>query len=191
VVAGVDEAGRGSLAGPVVAAAVILPPDCILPDVKDSKRLTPAARERLCLLIREAAVDVAVAVAAVEAVDALNVLRATHVAMRQALSRLSPTPDLALVDGLPVPELGFPQMAIVKGDCRSVSIAAASIIAKVERDRMMCELEARFPGYGFADHKGYGTQRHIQALRALGPCPAHRRSFAPVRLSAQMDLLAD
>ena len=188
VIAGVDEAGRGSLAGPVVAAAVILPVGCLLPGVQDSKKLTPAEREQLYHEIRAAAQVVAVAHCQADVVDAVNILRATHIAMRNALEQLSPTPDLVLVDGLFVPELGFPQVAIVKGDGKSISIAAASIIAKVERDAMMRELDAQYPGYGFAEHKGYGTAQHRRALRTLGPCPIHRRSFAPVQLCAQMTL---
>jgi ribonuclease HII len=180
-IAGVDEAGRGPLAGPVVAAAVILPHDAELPPVKDSKQLTAAEREGLAAALK-ALPGIAWAVAVVPAgeIDELNILRATHRAMREAVTRLAPPADFALIDGLPVREFPVPSQAIVKGDALSASIAAASILAKTHRDALMEGLEARFPGYGFARHKGYGTTEHLEALRRLGPCPEHRRSFAPV-----------
>lgn len=179
--AGVDEAGRGPLAGPVVAAAVLLPTGIKLPGVTDSKQLTPDERERAFLRIVGAAQAVAVAFVEAEAIDALNILRATHRAMAIALSSLPDLPHLALVDGRPVPGLPCPHLALVKGDCLSLSIAAASIVAKVVRDRHMVALDALHPGYGFAQHKGYPTAQHVRALSRLGPSPVHRHSFAPVR----------
>ena len=180
-VAGVDEAGRGPLAGPVVAAAVILPPGLDLPAVRDSKQLSAAAREALAAAVK-ALPGVAWAVAVVSAgeIDELNILRATHKAMREAVTRLAPPAEFALIDGLPVREFPVPSLAVVKGDALSASIAAASILAKTHRDRLMDALDARFPGYCFAKHKGYGTAEHLEALERLGPCPEHRRSFAPV-----------
>jgi len=180
-VAGVDEVGRGPLAGPVMAAAVILPIGFSLP-VADSKVLTARARERLSeAILADPAVHVGLGVLDAVAVDRLNILRATHEAMRMALAALDVEPDFALVDGLAVPRLPTPAEFLVKGDSRSASIAAASIVAKVERDRYMVEQAETWPGYGFARNKGYGTREHIDALRRLGPCPLHRRSFAPVR----------
>ena len=184
-VAGVDEAGRGALAGPVVAAAVMLAPGERIPGIDDSKRLTPQQREELEQVIQERALGWAVGVASAEEVDELNVLRATERAMAGALRLLRPVPDYALVDGRPVRGLPVASQAIIHGDARSVSIAAASVLAKVERDRIMCALHGRYPEYGFADHKGYATRQHGEALLQHGPCPIHRRSFEPVRLSAQ------
>lgn len=181
-VAGVDEAGRGPLAGPVVAAAVILPAwPCPLP-VNDSKQLTEHQRARLFDGLQQLQ-EIQIGIGIVESaeIDGINILRATHKAMRLALEQLRPAADFALVDGLPVKGLPVPHRAIVKGDGRSQSIAAASIIAKVVRDRLMEQAEIEWPGYGFARHKGYGTAAHLEALRRLGPTPLHRRSFAPVR----------
>lgn len=187
-VAGVDEAGRGPLAGPVVAACVFVPAEvsereysCALADLNDSKQLTPAKRDLFFDAIhRLAGVEVGVGVADHEEIDRLNILRATHLAMARAVDSLPSRPDHVLVDGLPVP--GFPceSTALVHGDSRSFLIAAASVIAKVTRDRQMDLLDIRFPEYGFAKHKGYGTREHVQALFELGPCPEHRRSFRPV-----------
>lgn len=180
-VAGVDEAGRGPLAGPVVAAAVILDPDRIPPGLNDSKRLTPARREALAPEIRAQALW-ALGLASVQEIDALNILRASHLAMCRALAALPARPDLALVDGNLLPrELPCPGQAVVKGDSRSLSIAAASILAKVERDRIMAGLDRECPGYGWAENAGYPTASHRQALIRLGPTPHHRRSFGPVR----------
>lgn len=181
-IAGVDEAGRGPLAGPVVAAAVILPAwPCPLP-VNDSKQLTEAQRSCLFAGLQQLpGIQIGVGIVAAAEIDELNILRATHKAMRLALVQLRPGADFALVDGLPVPGLPVPHRAVVKGDGRSQSIAAASIIAKVWRDRMMEQAELEWPGYGFARHKGYGTVAHLEALRRLGATPLHRRSFAPVR----------
>ncbi|MFM7215059.1 MAG: ribonuclease HII [Verrucomicrobiota bacterium] len=187
--AGVDEAGRGPLAGPVVAAAVILPMSWIrdglpreLRSINDSKKLTPIQREDFFKRLKGAAgVEHGVAMADASTIDAINILQATHHAMNQALLGLVPLPDHALVDGNPVPSLVIPQTALVKGDSRSYSIAAASILAKVTRDRRMDEADRRWPEYGFARHKGYPTTEHLEALRRHGPCPIHRRSFAPLR----------
>lgn len=178
-VVGVDEAGRGPLAGPVVVAAVALPPEYRLAGLNDSKQLSARQRERLYAALRqEAAIGIGVAVIEVATIDRLNILRATHLGMRQAAAELAP--DFILVDGLPVPGLPCESLALVQGDARCASIAAASIIAKVTRDRLMVAAEETYPGYGFARHKGYGTAAHLAALRRLGPCPLHRRSFAPV-----------
>jgi ribonuclease HII len=177
----VDEAGRGPLAGPVVAAAVVLPATGVPEGIDDSKRLAANTRARLAAQIRSAVgVQVGIGVVEPDDIDRLDILRATHVAMRLALLALDPLPDLALVDGLPVPGLPVRSMAIVRGDARSVSVAAASIVAKVYRDDVVATLDRLYPGYGFSRHKGYGTAQHLAALRRLGPCPAHRRSFAPV-----------
>ncbi len=180
-VAGVDEAGRGPLAGPVVAAAVILPQGVKLPPVRDSKQLSAAERDALAeAVVNLPGVCWAVAVVSAADIDGINILRATHQAMRAAVMQLMPPADFALIDGLPVRDFPVPSQAIVKGDALSASIAAASILAKTHRDRLMVGLDAQFPGYGFSRHKGYGTAEHLAALRCLGPCPEHRRSFAPV-----------
>ncbi len=187
-IAGVDEAGRGPIAGPVVAAAAILSDGCRLPGLADSKLLKAEQRERLFDRIREKAVCVAVGVADARTVDRLNVLRATHFAMNEAVRQLRPRPDLLLVDGRGLPGVGLPQRAIVGGDRTCGSIAAASIVAKVVRDRMMMELDRAYPGYGFARHKGYSTRQHLARLLELGACPEHRLSFAPVRAARQRRL---
>jgi len=187
-VAGVDEAGRGPLAGPVVAAAVLFEKDFLeaeaeasLAGLDDSKKLSAKRREFFYALLSECPqVRAGIGRASVEEIDSLNILRATHLAMARALGKIAPPPDLALVDGLPVKGLPVPHRAIVGGDAASLSIAAASVMAKVTRDRFMVKLAATYPGYDFERHKGYGTQAHLEALRRLGPCPAHRRSFAPV-----------
>ncbi len=187
-IAGVDEAGRGPLAGPVVAAAVVLPTAWIqgglpqpLRGLNDSKQLSPARRAAFCEFLL-AHPEVRSGIAAIEAgeIDTLNILRATHRAMGFALAALNPVPDHALIDGLPVPSLPLRHTALVKGDARSLSIAAASVLAKVTRDRRMVEFDRAYPGYGFAQHKGYGTAEHLAALERLGPSPIHRRSFAPL-----------
>ena len=178
-IAGVDEAGRGPLAGPVVAAAVILPRSETLPGVFDSKQLSDKCRRKLRDEIFEVA-EVSVGVAEVQEIDSLNILRATHLAMHRAVAGLKKV-DYVLVDGLPVKGFSCPAENMIKGDARSASIAAASIVAKVYRDEMMEELDEKFPGYGIAAHKGYGTAAHLAALRDLGVTPVHRRSFAPVR----------
>jgi ribonuclease HII len=180
-IAGIDEAGRGALAGPVVAAAVILPEKFRHRKLKDSKQLLPELREKIYheLVARE---DTTWSVGVVDSteIDAINILRATHKAMRLALDALGLLPDHVLIDGLPVSTLPLPQTAIIDGDCISLSIAAASVIAKVTRDRLMREFCARFPEYCFSQHKGYGTELHLMKLHEHGPCPIHRRSFEPV-----------
>jgi ribonuclease HII len=184
-VAGVDEAGRGAWAGPVVAGAVLLPRLSEIPaslrGIHDSKLLTPALREKLFDIIIEAALSYAVGLAPAEAIDRMGILPATRAAMYAALEALSPAPQAALIDAVRLPALRYPQQAIIKGDQKSLSIAAASIVAKVSRDRWMRECEAQYPGYGFSRHKGYGTLQHRAALDACGPCAIHRRSFAPLR----------
>jgi len=182
-VAGVDEVGVGPLAGPVVAAAVVLPDDVELLGLDDSKRVTRIARERLAAQIRDAALDVSVAEVPPDEVDALNVYQASLEAMRRALSGLAVGVHHVLVDARTVPGIDVPQTAIVAGDRSEACIAAASIVAKVHRDALMGDLERRHPGYGFARHKGYGTVEHLDALKRLGPSAAHRLSFAPVAAS--------
>jgi ribonuclease HII len=188
-VAGVDEAGRGPLAGPVVAAAAILPAKwaktglpCEIEGLNDSKQLTPRQREVFFAFLT-ACTEVQYAITQIGSlrIDEINILRATHQAMNAALTELVPQPQHALVDGWPVKTLRVPQTAIVKGDARSYSIAAASVLAKVTRDRLMLKFDEQWPVYGFAEHKGYGTARHLAAIAAHGPCPIHRRSFAPLR----------
>jgi ribonuclease HII len=182
----VDEAGRGPLAGPVVAAAVVLPHEFRHRTLTDSKQLSPDQREKIYAeLTNRAEILWAVGVSDVDIIDAYNILRATWRAMALALDGLSIKPDYVLIDGLPVPPVRIPQTAIVKGDCKSFSIAAASVIAKVTRDRMMLQFHEQYPQYGFAQHKGYGTPEHLAALAQHGPCPIHRRTFAPVRQSRE------
>lgn len=181
LVAGVDEAGRGPLAGPVVAAAVILNDLQPIKGLRDSKTLGPAARERLALEIRAKSLCCSVAQASVEEIDRLNILQATLLAMRRAVEGLRLVPARVLVDGNRLPLLRMPAEAIVRGDSRVAAISAASIIAKVDRDRLLVALHDEFPAYGFAVHKGYPTPEHLTALRAHGACDAHRRSFQPVR----------
>lgn len=192
IVAGVDEAGRGPLAGPVVAAAVILPDRYRLSGLNDSKQLSARQRDEFFLtLTTDPSVRFGVGIVDTEWIDRINILQATHRAMAEALRRLPVQPDHVLVDGLPVKSLTIAQTAIVKGDARSFSIAAASVIAKVTRDRLMLELHAQYPVYGFDQHKGYPTPEHLAALRAHGPCPVHRRTFGPVRerlVQAEMSL---
>lgn len=180
-VCGIDEAGRGPLAGPVVAAAVILPPGYSLPGLNDSKKLTARKREVLyAALMEDDAVQKCIAQATVQEIDELNILRATHLAMRRAAEGLPGGADFCLIDGLPVPGFPLPGRSIVKGDARCLSIAAASILAKVWRDHYMNELDRQFPAYGFARHAGYGTKAHIQAIHEHGITIHHRRTFAPV-----------
>ena len=181
VLAGVDEAGRGPLAGPVVAAAVVLHPRRPVDGLADSKLLTPRARARLDIAIRARARSLAVASASVEEIEELNILRASLLAMRRAVKALSPPPTRVLVDGNRVPDLDCEVRSIVSGDALVPEISAASIIAKVARDREMLLLDRQYPEYGFASHKGYPTRAHRRALERHGPCPAHRRTFAPVR----------
>ena len=182
---GVDEAGRGPLAGPVVAAAVILPPNTPLSGLNDSKKLSPRQRERLAAEIRATALAWAVAEASAAEIDAWNILRSTLRAMARAVAALPLTPDEVLVDGNQAPALEVPVRTIIGGDALEPAIMAASILAKTHRDARLVALEARHPGYGFARHKGYGTAAHLAALARLGPCPEHRRSFAPVRAALE------
>jgi ribonuclease HII len=180
-IAGIDEAGRGPLAGPVVAAAVVLPEGLHLAGVDDSKKLSPDTRERLFDLIMAQAVSVGVGMAGPEVIDRINILQATRQAMREAVLQLSPAADYLLIDGISTIDLPIPQKTVKKGDSLSLSIAAASIIAKVTRDRLMCELDLRHPGYGFSAHKGYGCASHQEAIRQLGPSAVHRLTFGGVR----------
>ena len=176
-VCGIDEAGRGPLAGPVFAAAVILPPETEIPGLNDSKKLSAKKREELFPLIQEKAIAWSVAFATEQEIDSVNILQATYLAMRRACEGLSTPADYALVDGNRMPPLSIPGETVVKGDSLSASIAAASILAKVSRDRLMLELDALYPEYAFAKHKGYGTALHVELLKKYGPCPIHRRSF--------------
>lgn len=176
-ICGIDEAGRGPLAGPVVAGAVILPADCEILWLNDSKKLSAAKRELLYDEIMEKAEAVGVGMASPARIDEINILQATYEAMRQAVEKLGVTPDLLLNDAVTIPGLDIPQVPIIKGDAKSVSIAAASIIAKVTRDRLMVQYEEVLPGYGFAQHKGYGSREHIEALKKLGATPIHRKTF--------------
>ena len=177
LVCGVDEAGRGPLAGPVAAAAVSLPKDCRILYLNDSKKLSAARREALYEEICQKAVAYGVGLASAEEIDELNILQATYLAMKRALDQLSQTPAVLLNDAVTIPGVTIPQVPIVKGDAKSLSIAAASVLAKVTRDQIMTACDPIFPEYGFARHKGYGTAAHIEALRAFGPCSMHRRTF--------------
>jgi ribonuclease HII len=185
LVAGIDEAGRGPLAGPVVAAAVILPAGLRIKGVDDSKKLSPDTRERLFDMIMSLALSVGVGMGSPELIDRINILQATRHAMLSAVSQLTPQPDLILIDGISTIESPLPQKTIKKGDSLSLSIAAASIIAKVTRDRLMRELDSIHPGYGFSGHKGYGSASHLEAIRCLGPSPVHRLSFRGVKEHVQ------
>lgn len=188
IIAGIDEAGRGPLAGPVVAAAVILPENFRHAVLTDSKKLSVAARDEIYAELTAPGGVIAWAVSIVdnEEIDRINILRATHQAMRRAVTALAVAPQHALIDGLPVRPFPIPATALVKGDGLSFSIAAASVIAKVTRDRIMLEMDALYPGYNFSQHKGYCTEEHLAMLHAHGPCPIHRRSFMPVR-QTQLD----
>ncbi len=176
-ICGIDEAGRGPLAGPVVAGAVILPKDCQILYLNDSKKLSEKKRELLYEEIKEKAVSWGVGVVGPGRIDEINILQATYEAMREAVTQLNPSPEILLNDAVTIPGIDLMQIPIVKGDAKSVSIAAASIMAKVTRDRMMAEYDALYPEYGFARHKGYGTAVHIQAIKEHGPCPIHRSTF--------------
>ena len=176
-VCGIDEVGRGPLCGPVVAAAVILPKDCQILYLNDSKKLSEKKREELYDVIMEQAVAVGIGMASPERIDEINILQATYEAMRQAIGSLKVKPAVLLNDAVTIPEVEIPQIPIIKGDAKSVSIAAASIIAKVTRDRMMVEYDRIYPGYDLASNKGYGTKVHMEALKTIGPCEIHRRSF--------------
>ena len=184
LVAGVDEVGRGALAGPVVAAAVILPPDVNrdnLCSVRDSKEVVPAKRKLLCNVIRQEAISVSIGIVPSWTVDHIGIVKATRFAMMTAIKQLSRVPEFILIDGMEIPELEILQKGIVKGDKLCLSIACASIIAKVTRDEIMVVLNGHYPGYGFAFHKGYGTDHHLLCLSRRGPSPIHRYSFSPVK----------
>ena len=184
-IAGLDEAGRGCLAGPVVASAVILPVNdeilTLLDGVRDSKQVSAQARERLFHVIMQHALAVGVGFGSVELIDAINILQATKYAMRDALAQLSLRPQALLLDALLLHDIPLPQRSIIKGDARCLSIAAASIIAKVTRDRLMCQLHQQYPHYGFDQHKGYGTAAHLEALQTHGASPIHRTTFSPIK----------
>jgi ribonuclease HII len=188
-IAGLDEAGRGALAGPVVAAAVILPLDnpdleMLLREVDDSKQLRANKRQQLFELIVKTAVTYGIGSVAAPIIDTIGIIPATKQAMQAALAQLNPAPDYLLIDGrIRLPRIPLPQQSIIRGDSHSLTIAAASILAKVSRDRALVELDQQFPHYRFAQHKGYGTAQHCRALTDFGPCPQHRRSFAPLRLT--------
>lgn len=179
-IAGVDEAGRGPLAGPVVAAAVILPVRCRLIGVDDSKQLSVSERDRLYAAIMDRAVSVGVGSSTAEEIDRINILEATKLAMRRALAGLTPAPDYVLIDAVSLTGMAMPVRPIIKGDALSLSIAAASIVAKVTRDRVMVQFHEAYPQYNFLSHKGYGTEEHLARLAEYGPSPVHRRTFAPV-----------
>lgn len=176
-ICGIDEAGRGPLAGPVVAAAAVLPKDCQIFYLNDSKKLSEKKRDLLFDEIKEKAVAYGIGIVSPQVIDEINILQATYEAMRQAISQLNVIPEILLNDAVTIPGVDIMQVPIVKGDAKSVSIAAASILAKVTRDRMMIEYDQIYPEYGFAKHKGYGTAAHIATLKEYGPCPIHRRTF--------------
>ncbi len=177
LIAGIDEVGRGPLAGPVMAGAVILPKDHPILYLNDSKKLTEKKREELYEVIMKEAVAVGIGMASEQRIDEINILNATYEAMREAIGKLAPQPNILLNDAVKIPGVSIRQVPIIKGDAKSASIAAASIVAKVTRDRLMAEYEKIYPGYGFAKNKGYGTAEHIAAIKEMGPCPIHRRSF--------------
>ncbi len=187
-IAGADEVGRGSLFGAVVAAAVILSPDRPIDGLNDSKQIDPEAREELSALIRERAVAWTIEAVDAATIDRINIYEASRLAMKRAIERLRPAPDFALIDAVPL-DIAIPQHPLIKGDARCHAIAAASIIAKVHRDRMMCEWHRFYPEYGLASHKGYTAPDHLAALRGLGPTPQHRMTFEPVRQSALCSML--
>lgn len=177
LICGVDEAGRGPLAGPVCAAAVILPKGLVIPGLNDSKKLTDKRRRELFPIIQQEAVGFGIAFASQEEIDEINILQATFLAMRRAIDQLDPKPDFALIDGNRETDFGVPCKTVIKGDSLSANIAAASVLAKVTRDNWMIEAAEKYPGYGFEIHKGYGTKAHYAALEKLGPCAIHRRTF--------------
>ena len=187
-IAGLDEAGRGPLAGPVVAAAVVLPPDLLIPGVTDSKQVPEPERARLYDVICGQSVCYGVGIVDERTIDDVNIYQATIIAMERALQALSPLPDYLLIDAMTLPRISIPQKSLIKGDCRSHSIAAASILAKVTRDRLMCDLHKKFPRYNFEKHKGYGTREHLALIRKYGPCEAHRKSFNPVAAMLRGDV---
>ena len=176
-ICGIDEAGRGPLAGPVVAGAVILPKDCRILYINDSKKLSEKRRNELFDIIKEEAVTYGIGIIDAARIDEINILQATYEAMRSAINNLNPSPDILLNDAVTIPKVDIKQVPIIKGDAKSISIGAASIIAKVTRDAMMVEYDKIYPEYDFASNKGYGSAKHIEALKKYGPCPIHRRSF--------------
>ena len=176
-ICGIDEVGRGPLAGPVVAGAVILPKNCGILYINDSKKLSEKKREELYDIIMEQAVAVGIGYSTPERIDEINILQATYEAMREAISKLAVVPDLLLNDAVTIPQVSTKQVPIIKGDAKSISIGAASIVAKVTRDRLMVQYDEVYPEYGFASNKGYGAQAHVEALKKYGPCPIHRKSF--------------
>ena len=177
LIAGIDEVGRGPLAGPIMTCAVILPKDCRIHGINDSKKLSEKQREELFPILKENAVSYAIGVNPPERIDEINILQATYEAMRFAIEKLEKRPDLLLIDAVHIPEVTIPEVSIIKGDAKSISIGAASILAKVTRDHYMEEMDALYPEYHFRENKGYGTKDHIEALKKYGPCPIHRRSF--------------
>ncbi|MCI8872412.1 MAG: ribonuclease HII [Lachnospiraceae bacterium] len=177
LVCGIDEAGRGPLAGPVVAGAVILPKDCSILYINDSKKLSEKKREELYEVIMNEALAAGIGMVSPQRIDEINILQATYEAMREAIQKLSLTPDILLNDAVTIPQISIPQVPIIKGDAKSISIGAASIIAKVTRDRLMAEYDKIMPEYGFAKNKGYGTKEHMAAIQLHGPSPIHRRTF--------------
>jgi ribonuclease HII len=187
-IAGLDEAGRGPLAGPVVAAAVVLPPDLFIPGVTDSKQVPEPERERLYDEIRGQSLCFGIGIVDERTIDEVNIYQATIIAMERALQALSPQPDYLLLDAMTLPRVSIPQKSLIKGDCRSHSIAAASILAKVTRDRLMRDLHKKFPQYNFEKHKGYGTKEHVALIQKYGPCDAHRKSFNPVAAMLRGDV---
>jgi ribonuclease HII len=187
-IAGIDEAGRGPLAGPVVAAAVILPSDYRNSEINDSKQLTALQRERLFVDIKNAALSFAVGIVSPKAIDEIGILNATKLAMRQAVLKLDPQPDFIVIDAVSINLDGIPQMAIIKGDEKIFSVAAASILAKVTRDRLMVKYHQKFPEYGFDQHMGYGTEIHLKAIQKHGPSPIHRMTFAPLKTASHLTI---
>ncbi|HYA89052.1 MAG TPA: ribonuclease HII [Nitrospirota bacterium] len=179
-IAGLDEAGRGPLAGPVVAAAVVLPEGLLIPGVTDSKQVSEKKRDKLFDIIRQQAICYGIGIVDERTIDDVNIYQATIIAMERSLKALHPQPDYLLLDAITLPRITIPQKPLIKGDCRSHSIAAASILAKVTRDRIMLELHDQYPQYNFRKHKGYGTREHFEALYKYGPCDAHRKTFNPV-----------
>lgn len=176
-IAGIDEVGRGPLAGPVVTSCVILPKDCAILGINDSKKLTQTKREELYLKINQQAIDISIGIVDVDTIDNINILQATYKAMRQAIEKMNKKPDVLLVDAVTIPDVDIEQIGIIKGDAKSITIGAASIIAKVTRDRMMQDYHQLYPEYGFDKNMGYGTAQHIDAIKQYGLCPIHRRSF--------------
>ncbi|WP_042280110.1 ribonuclease HII [Candidatus Protochlamydia sp. R18] len=192
LIAGIDEAGRGPLAGPVVAAACILPKGLLVPQINDSKKLSPKVRERLFeRLTTDSAVRYGIGIIGQAEIDRVNIYQATILAMLMAIQQLPVTPDYVLVDGMNLPHPDLPCLKIIKGDQLSQSIAAASIIAKETRDRLMCQYHREWPGYGFNQHKGYATELHLEALFKQGPCPIHRRSFDPIKSMLEVEIADD